>query len=77
MVKAIRAAERLIADNPLIAPVELQLEDFPQGFRSIVAGKLHKIVYFVDGDELRVSAVWDCRRNPDTLLKIAKQDKWN
>ena len=74
IMQAIRSTERKIANNPRIAPVELELEDFPQGFRSIVVKKLHKIVYFINDNEIRISAVWDCRRNPDTLRSIVKHN---
>ena len=38
-------------------------------YRSLVAGKYHKLVYTIEGEDIVVHAVWDCRQAPDTLIK--------
>jgi hypothetical protein len=31
--------------------------------------KKYKIIYFIDDEIVHISAIWDCRRNPETLVK--------
>jgi plasmid stabilization system protein ParE len=64
----------MLAENPHAGRIELLLEDLPGGFRSFVVQKRHKVVYNIDGDTINVAFIWDCRRNPLTLRKIAEQD---
>jgi predicted transcriptional regulator of viral defense system len=33
----------------------------------------YKVIYNIDGDKINVAFIWDCRRNPLALLKIAEQ----
>ena len=54
----------LIADNPGIGPKELLLQDKKREYRSIVISKRNKLVYYVEGDNLYIAALWDTRREP-------------
>ncbi len=74
IMRGIRASSFLLSDNPRIAPVEPKLEGLSQEFRSMVVRKLHEIVYSVDGDTANIITIWDCRRNPDTLRRIASRN---
>jgi plasmid stabilization system protein ParE len=56
-----------IGRMPLSAPVELSLEDRPEGFRSMVVKHNHKVVYFLADGKVNIAAVWDCRRDPVDL----------
>lgn len=39
-------------------------------YRAKIINKHYKLVYFVDGEVIRVSAIWDMRMNPANLAKI-------
>ncbi len=67
IVRTIHSAVHKLANFPEIAPVELWLEEFPEGFRSFVVQKIHKIIYFIKDDKIYIVALFDCRRNPATL----------
>ena len=41
---------------------------FAKLYRSIVATKYNKIIYFIDGDTIYIADLWDTRREPDTLI---------
>ena len=64
----------LLATNPYLGPVEPLLADLPQTYRSVVVGKLNKMVYCIEEDEkvIYVVAFWDCRREPATLASQVK-----
>ncbi len=70
IVKNIQSILVLVAQNPNIAPAERMLDDRPEGFRSFVVRKRHKVIYHVNDDIIEVVAVWDCRRNPDLLRRM-------
>ena len=52
---------------PKIGVLERFLTHRPEQFRSLLANKYYKLVYTVVNDDIAIHAVWDCRRNPDTL----------
>ena len=52
---------------PKIGVLERYLTHRPEQFRSLLANKYYKLVYTVVNDDIAIHAVWDCRRNPDTL----------
>ena len=56
----------LLADNPLLGFYEQALSSEPQGFRSLVH-EHYKIIYFIEDDIIYISAIFDCRQNPDKL----------
>ena len=41
-------------------------------YRSLVVGKLSKIVYRVDDDTIHIVDFWDCRREPKVLAREVK-----
>jgi plasmid stabilization system protein ParE len=71
-IHGIRSAVQLIAQNPKIAPIELQLDDRPEGFRSFVVRRRYKVIYCIEGDTVNIVFIWDCRRNPATLRMMAR-----
>ena len=65
-VKDLKHYADLLADNPLLGFYEQALSSEPQGFRSLVH-ELYKIIYFIEDDIIYISAIFDCRQNPDKL----------
>ena len=59
----------LLAKQPKMAAIELHLEEFSHEYRSLTVMKNYKVVYFVENEIVHISAVWDCRKNPDILAK--------
>lgn len=72
-LQKVRETRRLLADNPYLGPVEPLLAERAQSYRSVVVGKLNKMVYYIEEDTvIYVVAFWDCRREPDTLAGQVK-----
>ena len=65
----IHLTSELMEDNPYMGSVEPLLSGDPRGFRSIVVGKINKLVYYVKGDVIRISDLWDTRREPKGQAK--------
>ena len=65
-VKDLKHYADLLADNPLLGFYEQALSSEPQGFRSLVH-EHYKIIYFIEDDIIYISAIFDCRQNPDKL----------
>ena len=62
----------LLRKNPKLGPVEPLLEDMPGEHRSLVFGRLNKLVYRIDGDVINIVDLWDTRRDPSSLLHNEK-----
>ncbi len=72
-LQKVRETRRLLADNPCLGPIEPLLAERTQTYRSVVVGKLNKMVYYIEEDTvIYVVAFWDCRREPDTLASQVK-----
>jgi plasmid stabilization system protein ParE len=58
-----------LAAFPAMAPVEERLAGLDEEFRSLVAHKLFKVVYYIDesAGEIVIVAIHDCRRDPAKL----------
>lgn len=77
--KSIKAANKIyndilnaadtLSDFPQMAPIEPELSDFDEEYRSLVVYKHFKIIYFFENDFIFISAVWDSRQNPQTNVK--------
>ena len=67
----VREVTRLLAANPYLGPIEPLLADLPKTYRSVVIGKLNKMVYHIEDDEktIYVDDFWDCRREPQALAR--------
>ena len=57
-----------LADFPLMAPVELDLSDDNEEFRSLLVRRCYKVIYFVEDEFIYIAAVWDCRTEPKTNI---------
>lgn len=58
---------------PFAAAIEPILKDLSKVYRSLVVRKNYKVVYFVESDVIYISAVFDCRQNPEKLKQIIKR----
>jgi len=58
--------ERL-RDFPQIAPIEPELIDYTNMYRSLVVEKSYKVVYYIKDDIVHISALFDCRQDPQKL----------
>jgi plasmid stabilization system protein ParE len=63
----------LLSRMPMSASVELLLDDRPEGFRSMVVKRIHKIVYFIENNSVNIVTVFDCRRDPAKLRESVLQ----
>ena len=61
----LNAADTL-SNFPQMAPIEQELSDFDEEYRSLVVHKHFKIIYFIECDSIFIAAVWDSRQNPQT-----------
>ena len=68
-LKEVMNVEKSICANPQIGKEEPLLKNQPITYRSFVVARKDKLVYRIDGDSVIVVAFWDCRRNPDALVK--------
>jgi plasmid stabilization system protein ParE len=64
---------RQLVDFPQMAPIELLLKRRKREYRSLVVGRLFKIVYTIDYETIYIVGVWDCRQNPKTLKSKIKK----
>jgi plasmid stabilization system protein ParE len=68
LVQKIYDRPKILITHPRVAQRELSLDDLPQGFRRLIEGN-YKIVYAIDGDNVVIDSVFDCRRDPASLRK--------
>ena len=57
----------ILAMHPKTGAAERLLEHIPGHYRSLLADKCHKLVYTIEGDDIVIHAVWDCRQSPEHL----------
>lgn len=60
----------ILIEYPSIAPIQHlnQKLDFP--LRGLLTkDKTHKIMYFVDNDNIFITQIWDCRKHPDKIRR--------
>jgi plasmid stabilization system protein ParE len=49
---------------------ELLLEGRKYEYRRLIIRDNYKVIYFLVEDEAHIAAVWDVRRDPQTLIKL-------
>ena len=49
---------------PLMAPVEIFSTKTDKDYHSLVVSKYFKVVYFIDKENIYISAIFDCRQDP-------------
>ena len=52
---------------PQMAPIEPELIGFVHAYRSLVVKKSYKIIYYIEDDTVYISALFDCRQDPQKL----------
>jgi len=67
-----KSAERKLIKYPEIGSPELLLSDKIIPYRSFIVSKHSKLIYYIKNDEIRISDVWDMRRNPSVLANRIK-----
>ena len=60
--------EEELLSFPEMGKVEPLLQERSKLYRSIVATKYNKIIYFIDGDTIYIADFWDTRREPNVLI---------
>lgn len=53
--------------NPRLGPEEENLKELGLGHRSLLVGKLYKVVYRVFKKDINVTDVFDVRQDPDSM----------
>lgn len=48
-------------------PVEPLLANREKEYHSLVVEKHFKLIYYIEGNDVRITAVWDIRRDPEYL----------
>ncbi len=62
----------LISRFPHLGKEEPLLEGAPVVYRSIVIGRLNKIIYHINSNIIEIVTVWDTRREPKKLTEGLK-----
>lgn len=56
----------LLQSNPYIGPILSKRGNYY--IRALLCRtRKHKIIYYIVDDEIRITQIWDCRRNPQDL----------
>ena len=71
-LQEIQKVSDLLEDNPLMGQVEPLLIGKSKEYRSIVVARQNKIIYYIKGNTIRISALWNTRREPKALVKEVK-----
>lgn len=58
-----------VIDNPTIGRIEPLLQNHQTELRSIIIGKHNKAIYYIEGDTLFVTDLWDMRMEPTSLAR--------
>ncbi len=54
---------------PEMAAIEPLLLERQEQFRSLVVRKNYKVVYYIQNTTVFITDIWNCRQDPDNLLK--------
>ena len=68
IIKQIYNRVTILANNPRAGQREELLKTRPQEFRYLVEGN-YKIIYWLEPEKIIISTVFDCRQNPEKMLK--------
>lgn len=62
--------ETLLSKNPELGAIEPLIVNRRYIYRYLIIHKHYKLIYYIKSDrELRISAIWDTRREPSGLSK--------
>lgn len=61
---------KLLREQPYLGKIEPLLEDRDEKYRSLVVGRLHKLIYTIKEENIVfIQLFWDCRQDPEKLKK--------
>jgi len=69
IIKGIVNKSLILESNPLIGAIEPLLGNRPFEYRFIVENN-YKIIYRFYENNITIDSVFDCRQNPDKLIKV-------
>ncbi len=55
--------------HPFVGPKEELLKERDNDYRYLVEGN-YKIIYWIEGNYIKIASVFDCRQNPIKIKKI-------
>ncbi len=64
--------EEDLSDFPELGRIEPLLQDRSKSYRSLVATKYNKIIYYVDDDKIYIVDFWDTHREPKAQVSRLK-----
>lgn len=64
--------EEDLSDFPELGRIEPLLQDRSKSYRSLVATKYNKMIYYVDDDKIYIVDFWDTRREPKAQVSRLK-----
>ncbi|MBQ8969005.1 MAG: type II toxin-antitoxin system RelE/ParE family toxin [Bacteroidaceae bacterium] len=56
---------KLLEKHPHLGPIEPLLANRPMMYRSVVVGRLNKLVYRIFDNQIKIVDFWDARREPN------------
>jgi plasmid stabilization system protein ParE len=68
----VREATTMVKKFPNIGTIDPLFADRNGTYRSIIIGGLSKMVYRIEGDNILIVAMWDCRQEPQGQAKNIK-----
>ena len=68
ILNAVLSSVQQLERNPQKGAYEPLLEKRKYEYRRLVVRKHYKVIYFLIENEAHIVAVWDARRNPQTLI---------
>lgn len=72
-LREIRQTCILLEKTPDMGQREILLMECPEQYRSLVVGRLNKIVYYINGEQIEIVALWDTRREPKSQAEETKE----
>ena len=61
-----------LSSNPNLGKEEPLLAHYRLGFRSLVAHRYFKLIYYIRGETVHIADIWDVRREPQALARRIK-----
>lgn len=65
LLDGIKHCEGMLKDNPMMGGIEYSFGTVE--FRRLLIKPYFKLIYFISGNDVILSCIWDTRRNPETL----------
>lgn len=58
-----------VIENPTIGHIEPLLQTHQTEIRSVIIGRHNKAIYYIEGETLFVTDLWDMRMEPNSLAR--------